>query len=114
MKITNVTAKVIGVLGIDLMPDQSMDISAKNATTPSIKCLIDMGLLALDNSAEMKHAMENAAMEEARKKVMEELRAAGKLKEDSGNEVEASDASAEEKQPTRKKRVPKVPEVAAE
>ena len=29
MKITNVTARVIGVLGTDLMPDESMEITAK-------------------------------------------------------------------------------------
>ena len=65
MKITNVTAKVIGVLGTDLMPDQSMDISAKNAATPSIAVLIKMGLLVLDNSAEGMKAMEDAAMEKS-------------------------------------------------
>lgn len=123
MKITNVTAKVIGVLGTDLMPDQSMDISAKNAATPSIAVLIKMGLLALDNSAETKKAMEDAAMEKARKQVVDELRAAGKLKEDAdeapgeADEVpdeapgEAEAPSAEKQTPKRKGRVPKVPKV---
>jgi hypothetical protein len=132
MKITNVTAKVIGVLGTDLMPDQSMDISAKNAATPSIAVLIKMGLLALDNSAETKKAMEDAAMEKARKQVVDELRAAGKLKEDADEatgEVETPSAEKQtpkeatgevetpiiEKQaPKRRGRVPKIPEVPAE
>lgn len=132
MKITNVTAKVIGVLGTDLMPDQSMDISAKNAATPSIAVLIKMGLLALDNSAETKKAMEDAAMEKARKQVVDELRSAGKLKEDADEatgEVETPSAEKQtpkeatgevetpiiEKQaPKRRGRVPKIPEVPAE
>lgn len=132
MKITNVTAKVIGVLGTDLMPDQSMDISAKNAATPSIAVLIKMGLLALDNSAETKKAMEDAAMEKARKQVVDELRAAGKLKEDVNEAAVEAEASVAEKQapkeatgevetpiiekqaPKRRGRVPKIPEVPAE
>lgn len=112
MKITNVTAKVIGVLGVDLMPDQSMDISAKDAAVPSISCLINMGLLTLDNSAELKKEMQNAALEEARKQVMEELRASGKLKE-SGEEPADADAALEEK-PKRKGRMPKIQETPAE
>lgn len=132
MKITNVTAKVIGVLGTDLMPDQSMDISAKNAATPSIAVLIKMGLLALDNSAETKKAMEDAAMEKARKQVVDELRAAGKLKEDVNEATVEAEAPVAEKQapkeatgevetpiiekqaPKRRGRVPKIPEVPAE
>lgn len=132
MKITNVTAKVIGVLGTDLMPDQSMDISAKNAATPSIAVLIKMGLLALDNSAETKKAMEDAATEKARKQVVDELRAAGKLKEDVNEAAVEAEAPVAEKQapkeatgevetpiiekqaPKRRGRVPKIPEVPAE
>ena len=132
MKITNVTAKVIGVLGTDLMPDQSMDISEKNAATPSIAVLIDMGLLTLDNSAETKQAMEDAAMEKARKQVVDELRAAGKLKEDADEATVEAEAPIVEKQapkeaisevetpiaekqtPKRRGRVPKIPEVPAE
>lgn len=132
MKITNVTAKVIGVLGTDLMPDQSMDISAKNAATPSIAVLIKMGLLALDNSAETKKAMEDAAMEKARKQVVDELRAAGKPKEDVNEAAVEAEAPVAEKQapkeatgevetpiiekqaPKRRGRVPKIPEVPAE
>lgn len=94
MKITNVTAKVIGVLGTDLMPDQSMDITANAADIPNIKVLVKMGLLTLDKSAEEQKAIEDAAMEKARKKVMEELRAAGKLKED--KEVNADDKEPDE------------------
>ena len=116
MKITNVTAKVIGILGTDLMPDQSMEISAMDAAIPSISVLINMGLLTLDNSAELKKAMESAAMQEARKQVMEELRVAGKLKdeEEAPGSGEA-EADCDEKQPPKRKgRQPKIPEVSAE
>lgn len=113
MKITNVTARVIGVLGTDLMPDQSMEITAKQAATPGIATIIKMGFLTVDNKAELEKAQEAKALEKARRQVMAELKAAGKLKDDAEDPAEAPKTEETEQTPRRTRR-PKTPEVAAE
>ena len=110
MKITNATARVIGVLGTDLMPDQSMEITAKQAATPSIATVIKMGFLTVDNKAELEKEQKNKALEEARRQIMDELRAAGKLKEDDDSTANAADTE----QPAKKTRKPKVQEAFSE
>lgn len=112
MKITNVTARVIGVLGTDLMPDQSMEITAKQAAIPGIATVIKMGFLTVDNKAELEKAQEEKALEKARRQVMAELKAAGKLK-DEENPAEAPKPDEADQAPRRTRR-PKAPEVAAE
>lgn len=98
MKITNTTAKVIGIKNKDLMPDASMEILPTDLT-PAVSALINMGFLSVDNKEELAEAAKDAAMEAARKQVMDELRAAGKLKEET---TEAEQA--EETAPKRKAR----------
>lgn len=117
MKITNVTARVIGVLGTDLMPDQSMEITAKQAAAPNIAAIINMGFLSVDNKAELEKAQMSKAMEAARRQVMAELRAAGKLKDDDEPAAHGTDASgtaADEEQSPKRSRRPKAPEAAAQ
>ena len=85
MKLTNITEnKVIGVLGVDMMPGMEISrprdkfvvkvdktdeygdvIRKKNGTPywvetliPSIKCLIDMGMLRLDGELELEDEYE--------------------------------------------------------
>lgn len=120
MKITNVTARVIGVLGTDLMPDESMEITAKQAATPSIETVIKMGFLTVDNKAELEEAQEAKALEQeakalekARRQIMAELKAAGKLKEDAEDATEAPKPEETVQAPKRTRR-PKTPEVPAE
>lgn len=113
MKITNVTARVIGVLGTDLMPDESMEITAKQAATPSIETVIKMGFLTVDNKAELEEAQEAKALEKARRQIMAELKAAGKLKEDAEDATEAPKPEETVQAPKRTRR-PKTPEVSAE
>lgn len=113
MKITNVTARVIGVLGTDLMPDESMEITAKQAATPSIETVIKMGFLTVDNKAELEEAQEAKALEKARRQIMAELKAAGKLKEDAEDATEAPKPEETVQAPKRTRR-PKTPEVPAE
>ena len=64
MKIINVSAKVIGVLGKDLMPDQSIDCNEDTIKNESVAALIAMGFLKLDNQEEMEKAMKEAMREE--------------------------------------------------
>ncbi len=113
MKITNVTARVIGVLGTDLMPDQSMEITAKQAAIPGIATVIKMGFLTVDNKAELEKAQEEKALEKARRQVMAELKAAGKLKDDAEDPAEAPKPDEADQAPRRTRR-PKAPEVTAE
>lgn len=113
MKITNVTARVIGVLGTDLMPDESMEITAKQAATPSIETVIKMGFLTVDNKAELEEAQEAKALEKARRQIMAELKAAGKLKEDAEDVTEAPKPEETIQAPKRTRR-PKTPEIPAE
>ena len=113
MKITNVTARVIGVLGTDLMPDESMEITAKQAATPSIETVIKMGFLTVDNKAELEETQEAKALEKARRQIMAELKAAGKLKEDAEDATEAPKPEETVQAPKRTRR-PKTPEVPAE
>ncbi len=113
MKITNVTARVIGVLGTDLMPDESMEITAKQAATPSIETVIKMGFLTVDNKAELEEAQEAKALEKARRQIMAELKAAGKLKEDAEDPAETPKPEEAAQAPKRTRR-PKTPEVPAE
>ncbi len=111
MKITNVTARVIGVLGTDLMPDESMEITAKQAATPSIETVIKMGFLTVDNKAELEEAQEAKALEKARRQIMAELKAAGKLKEEDPAEAPKPEEAVQTPKRTRR---PKTPEVPAE
>ena len=113
MKITNVTARVIGVLGTDLMPDESMEITAKQAATRSIETVIKMGFLTVDNKAELEEAQEAKTLEKARRQIMAELKAAGKLKEDAEDATEAPKPEETVQAPKRTRR-PKTPEVPAE
>ena len=111
MKITNVTARVIGVLGTDLMPDESMEITAKQAATPSIETVIKMGFLTVDNKAELEEAQEAKVLEKARRQIMAELKAAGKLKEEDATEAPKPEETVQAPKRTRR---PKTPEVPAE
>lgn len=69
MKIINVSAKVIGILGKDMMPDSSLDVNEAIIKNESVKALIDMGLLKLDNSVEERAAMK----EELKKEILAEM-----------------------------------------
>lgn len=69
MKIINVSAKVIGILGKDMMPDSSLDVNEDIIKNESVKALIDMGLLRLENSIEERAALK----EELKKEILAEM-----------------------------------------
>lgn len=68
MKIKNVSVKVIGLLGRDLMPDESMNCNESLLKNGSVATLVKMGFLAVDDSAEKQKALE----EEIREKILKE------------------------------------------
>ena len=125
MKITNNSPRVIGILGKDLMPDATMAIPENAISDPVLNSIIAMGFVTVDDREEVKKAQKAEAMEEARKQIMEELRAAGMLKEanaeqepaDAENAADAAEMAANGEEPEKKKRTrksSKAPEEVAE
>lgn len=72
MKIKNVSVKVIGILGNDLLPDQSFECHPDILKNGAIKTLVSMGLLAVDDSAEKAKALKEEALREARAQLEKE------------------------------------------
>ena len=95
MKIKNVSAKVIGVLGRDLMPDESMTCNQSILKNLAVDTMVKMGFLVVDDSAEKQAALE----EEIRQKILKEQEeaAAKKAAEDDAAAAEnAGDGEADE------------------
>lgn len=64
MKLKNESAKVIGVLGTDLMPDGELEVTEDVVKHPVISTFIKMRLLSVDDAAE-KAEREKSAQDEA-------------------------------------------------
>lgn len=86
MKIKNVSVKVIGVAGKDLMPDAEMECNEFILKNSAVDTLVKMGLLAIDDSAEKEKALKEAALKEAREQLLKE-------------QAEAENANAETEKP---------------
>lgn len=81
MKIKNIGSKIIGVGTTVLMPEDSMTVDKLTANSPAIKKLVDMKLLALDDSDERAAA-------EAKRAEREEKRAAKQAEKEAAKQVE--------------------------
>ena len=103
MKIKNVSAKVIGVLGRDLMPDQSMTCNKEMVENQAVATMLKMGFLQLDDSAEKQKALED----EIRQKILKE-------QEEAAAKAQAEAAPEAPKAPKKANRAPKPAEPAAE
>ena len=124
MKIKNVSAKVIGVLGRDLMPDESMNCNKTMVENLAVATMLKMGFLQLDDSAEKQKALEEEIrqkilkeqQEAAAKKVAEEAAADDAAAENAGEGEtgEAPEAPEAPKAPQRTRRTTKPTEPAAE
>lgn len=116
MKIKNVSAKVIGVFGRDLMPDESMTCNEDMVKNLAVATMLKMGALELDDSAEKQKALE----EEIRQKILKEQQeAAAKqaAEEAAAKNAAAAEGDAGEKAPEapqRTRRTAKPAEPAAE
>lgn len=88
MKIKNVSVKVIGIAGRDLMPDQTMECNEFIVKNAAVDTLVKMGLLAIDDSAEKEKALKEAALKEAREQLLKEQAEAAKT-ENAGEEAPA-------------------------
>lgn len=116
MKIKNVSAKVIGVFGRDLMPDESMTCNEDMVKNLAVATMLKMGALELDDSAEKQKALE----EEIRQKILKEQQeAAAKqaAEEAAAKNAAAAEGDAGEKAPEapqRTRRTAKPTEPAAE
>ena len=113
MKIKNVSAKVIGVFGRDLMPDESMPCNEAMVKNLAVATMLKMGALELDDSAEKQKALE----EEIRQKILKEQEeaAAKQAAEEAAASADAAPEGAEEpKAPQRTRRTTKPAEPAAE
>ena len=77
MKIKNVSVKVIGVMGRDLMPDESMTCNASMLKNLAVDTMVKMGFLMVDDSAEKEAAMKEALRQQILK---EQEEAAAKAK----------------------------------
>lgn len=116
MKIKNVSAKVIGVFGRDLMPDESMTCNKDMVENLAVATMLKMGALELDDSAEKQKALE----EEIRQKILKEQQeAAAKqaAEEATAKNAAAAEGDAGEKAPEapqRTRRTAKPTEPAAE
>ena len=107
MKIKNVSAKVIGVLGRDLMPDQSMTCNKDMVENLAVATMLKMGFLELDDSAEKQKALE----EQIRQKILKEQKdAAAKAKKEEAENAESEEAPA----PKKTNRTKKTAETATE
>lgn len=116
MKIKNVSAKVIGIFGRDLMPDESMTCNEDMVKNLAVATMLKMGALELDDSAEKQKALE----EEIRQKILKEQQeAAAKqaAEEAAAKNAAAAEGDAGEKAPEapqRTRRTAKPAEPAAE
>lgn len=113
MKLKNESAKVIGVLGTDLMPDGEMEVTEDVVKHPVISTFIKMRLLSVDDAAE-KAEREKSAQDEAFRLGYEQAMKELAAKKDAAGE---SDMTAEEaeaaKAPAEKKPTKKATKVAA-
>lgn len=107
MKIKNVTAKVIGVLGRDLMPDESMTCNENIVNNMAVATMMKMGFLVLDDSAEKRKALK----EEIRQEILKEQAEAAAMNAGAGETDEAPEAP---KTPQRTRKATKPAESAAE
>lgn len=120
MKIKNVSAKVIGVFGRDLMPDESMTCNQNMVENLAVATMLKMGFLQLDDSAEKQKALE----EEIRQKILKEQQeaaakqaadeAAAAAAAENAGEGETGEAPEAPKAPQRTRRTTKPTEPAAE
>ena len=119
MKIKNVSAKVIGVFGRDLMPDESMTCNKDMVENLAVATMLKMGFLQLDDSAEKQKALE----EEIRQKILKEQEEAAAKKAaeeaaaaaaENAGEGEADEAPEAPEAPKRTRRTTKPTEPAAE
>ena len=119
MKIKNVSAKVIGLFGRDLMPDESMTCNEDMVKNLAVATMLKMGSLELDDSAEKQKALE----EEIRQKILKEQEEAAAKKAaeeaaaaaaENAGEGEADEAPEAPEAPKRTRRTTKPTEPAAE
>ena len=80
MKIKNVSAKVIGVLGKVLLPDEVYDCNENVVANESVDALIKLGFLQMDDSAEKEAAIKEQALKEAREQLLKEMAENGEEK----------------------------------
>lgn len=121
MKIKNVSAKVIGILGRDLMPDESMNCNKAMVKNLAVDTMLKMGFLQLDDSAEKQKVLEEEIrqkilkeqQEAAAKQAAEEAAAADAAAENAG-ECETGEAPEAPKAPQRNRRTTKSAEPSAE
>lgn len=92
MKIKNVSVKVIGILGHDLMPDEAMECNQFIVKNPAVDTLVKMGFLVVDDSEEKANAIKEAAMREAREQLLKEQEEAA-AKEAAAKEAAAKEAA---------------------
>lgn len=104
MKIKNVSAKVIGVFGRDLMPDESMTCNEDMVKNLAVATMLKMGALELDDSAEKQKALE----EEIRQKILKEQEEAA-AKNAAAAEGDAGEKAPEAPQRTRRTAKPAEP-----
>jgi len=122
MKIKNVSAKVIGVFGRDLMPDESMTCNQNMVENLAVATMLKMGFLQLDDSAEKQKALEEEIRqkilkeqeEAAAKKAAEEAAAAAAENAGEGEADEAPEDPEAPEAPKRTRRTTKPTEPAAE
>lgn len=101
MKIKNVSVKVIGIIGHDLMPDESMECDENIVKNSAVDTLVKMGLLAIDDAEEKAKAIKEAALREAREQILKEqeeaaAKAAADATEKEADVVAADDAAEKE------------------
>lgn len=113
MKIKNVSAKVIGVFGRDLMPDESMSCNEDMVKNLAVATMLKMGSLELDDSAEKQKALE----EEIRQKILkeqEEAAAKAKAEADAAKAAKTAAKAAKEAAKAEKEKAEAEAEPAAE
>lgn len=96
MKIKNVSAKVIGVLGKVLVPDEVYVCSKEVVENESVDALIKLGFLQIDDSEEREKAIKEQALKEAREQLLKEMEAEEKPKARRGRKPAQTVESEEE------------------
>lgn len=75
MKIKNVSAKVVGILGKALLPDEETNVNHDLLKNKSIDACIKAGLLSVDDSEERAEEIRKQALAEARAQIEAEMKA---------------------------------------
>jgi len=104
MKFTNRSAKIIGINGVYLMPDESIEITKKQSESPAVQAYLRLNLGTLEEGQiEFQAAVEAAAKAAAEKAAEEATAKAAAEKELAANASESADTKAEEDAPAEQK-----------